>query len=309
MSAQRDVIAAWQLTLETAFSTTPLLTSLQRAEGEHSHQIAQRGCGFATLMRCYQEFALQTLDEVPRHGHVLNVYNVALNTAAIKRFRAVFHAYDAGYYFDAASGIRTILEITMYLAAVLKGYFGFDRVHEFGRDLDLESPEFRDIKRHKGDHDRRLSSEVGRKIYGDQSGLSPEEIEQIGIMHYVHHSHVHRGESNMDRAILEMLESRQMPRITPTLDLKLASIFCNPAVLAAWTHTRVLPYLSLPDRFSEGWTKRFNTLDRALRQYVDLWEKTLPKQAFISLIDKSFSFDDTIAQKQVSTQATNQDRG
>ena len=260
-------------------------------------------------MRCYQKFALQTMDEAPRHDHVLNIYNVALNTAAIMRFRAVFHAYAAGYYLDAASGIRTILEITMYLAAVLKGYFGFDRVHEFGRDLDLGSPEFHDIKRHKRAHDSRLGSEVAQKIYGHQSGLSPEETEQIGILLYVHNSHVHRGESNMDRAILEMLESRQMPRITPTLDLELASIFCNPAVLAAWTHTRVLQYLSLPDRFSGGWTKRSNTLDRAFRQYVDLWEKTLPKQAFISLIDKSFSFDDTIAQKQVSTQATSQDRG
>lgn len=301
MSAQKDVIAAWQHTLEDAFQTNALLDSLREAEIRHSNEIATRGHGFWTLMRCYQEFALHTLEEVPSHGQTLNMYNLALNASAVKRFRASWLAYEAGYYFDAASGLRTIFEITTYLAAVLKGYFWFDELHGFAQDIDPSSTEFRDLKKHQHKHQQALAAKVRKKIYGDESGLSAEASECIALLVHVYHSHVHYGESNVFRAILKMTESGQMPSVAPHLNLHQASIFANPAVLTAWCHIRVLQYLSLPSRFSTEHKREFSALDSAFREYVQMWNENPPlKRACISLVDTSFTFDEQVAEKQIT---------
>lgn len=301
MSVQKDIIAAWQHTLEDAFQTNALLDSLREAEIQHRHETATRGHGFWTLMRCYQEFTLHTLQEVPSHGQTLNMYNVALNASAVKRFRASWLAYEAGYYFDAASGLRTIFEITTYLAAVLKGYFWFDELHKFAQNIDPSSMEFRDLKKHQHKHQQDLAANVRKKIYGDESGLSPEESKSIALLVHLHHSHVHYGESNVFRAILEMTESRQMPTVAPRLDLHQASIFANPAVLTAWCHIRVLQYLSLPSRFSTELQREFSALDSAFRKYLQMWDESPPlKRAFISLVDASFTFDEQVAEGQIT---------
>ncbi|MCB9865397.1 MAG: hypothetical protein H6816_02020 [Phycisphaerales bacterium] len=102
-------IINWQNGLTQEFSNFGRVDLLEAAELDHAQQIRTRGYGFGLLMRSYQEFALQTIDEASKHGHVLNIYNVGLNVAAFRRLRTCLLTFGPGYYFDAGSALRTVL--------------------------------------------------------------------------------------------------------------------------------------------------------------------------------------------------------
>ena len=106
---------------------------------------------------------------------------------------------------------------------------------------------------------------------------------------HLSHMHVHRGESNVIHDFLELVRTGSCIVYRQTMDAYLASIYCNGAVLAAWTHTRTLPFLSTPSRFSEPWRQKYDLLDRSFLYYIDGWEKPR-RAAFLELIEASFSF-------------------
>ncbi len=254
-------------------------------------------------MLSYQDFAVRTLVEAPSHGNVVNVYNYAMNWAALRRLRSAWNVYNDGYYEDAASYLRSVLETTTYLSCVLKGYFEFQRIHDLEDDIDFDTftaDQF--IKATRG-HIGKLSKEIWAKVYGPSSGLSESERKEIKGFLWVHHSHVHRSESSVTQEVLKMIESRRLPPVTPEVDLDRASIFCNSAVFTSWTHVRVLPYLSGPSQYSERWQQLHRVLDEAFRYYIEAWEKPM-KSAFLALIKTSFTFDESIALRQVLADST-----
>ncbi|MCB9865399.1 MAG: hypothetical protein H6816_02030 [Phycisphaerales bacterium] len=190
------------------------------------------------------------------------------------------------------------LEITMYLAAVLKGAFWFNRVHDVVTGQDPATIPFQKMKKIIANHSRDLASEVRKYVYGELSGLTATETEEIERLIQAMHMHVHRAESSLTTDVLQMVRKKAMPRVEPRLDLERASIFCTPAVLVAWTHIRVLPYLSVPGKYSPVWCRRFESLESAFHYYIDAWEKP-SKEAFLRLLATGFSFDDHVASEQV----------
>lgn len=303
MTVSKEQLAKWHERLLSAFEVPDgpdempnLVLKLADAETNHQNRMNERGAGFRTLILSYQDFAIRTLEEAPQHGNLVNVYNFALNWAALRRMRCCWIVYSDGYYNDAGALLRGVFEITMYLSCVLSGRFRFSRMHDVELDIDKVSEEqFRKAarKRHQ-----ELAREIREQVYGEASGLSCSQRKSIETLLWLHHSHVHRSESSVIQEVLEIVKTQQPPPVRPEFELERASRFCNPAVLAAWTHIRVLRYLSVPSQFSDGWRVRFNVLDAAFRAYVDGWDKPM-KEAYIALIGASYEFDDAVAVKQV----------
>lgn len=311
MTVSRDQIGKWQQRLfsvfrfqESAIGEMPeRVAKLTDAELTHRNQILAQGSGFRALMLSYQEFAMCTLVEAPKHGNVLNAYNYAMNWAALRRLRCSWNTYNDGYYDDAAAQLRSVLETTMYLSCVLRGRFGFQRIHEFAIDPDLKSLTTDQLMKATRVHNRKLSADIRDIVYGKASTLSEAERKDVELLLWTHHSHVHRSESSVLRVVPEMIKSKRLPLVTPKVNLPTASIFCNSAVLGSWTHVRVLPYLSVPSQFSDGWKEQYRVLDEAFRFYIDAWEKPM-KKAFVALIEKSYNFEESTALRQVLTTST-----
>lgn len=311
MPVTEDQILKWQKSLTSTFGFQEPVNEqmpesvavLSDNEAKHSNQISMEGCGFRVLMLSYQDFAMHTLEEAPKHGHSINAYNYAMNWAAMRRLRCGWNVYDIGYYDDAASYLRSVLETTMYLSCVLKGFFKFQHIHELDNDIDFDTLTVDQFFKATRKHNRRLSNEIRDKVYGASSGLSDSERKDIEVFLWTHHSHVHRSESSVSREVLELINSQRTPPIPPVVDLQKASIFCNAAVLVSWTHFRVLPYLSLPSRYSRGWLEKYRVLEEAFKFYVQEWEKPM-KKAFLALIETSYTFDENIVQKHILSDTT-----
>jgi len=291
MARSKEETGAWQSRLHDEFHPWPLLNALDRSETEHREGIVQAGYGFLTLMRAYQEFALFTFKEIQSHATTLDVWNIALNVAAMRRFRVAWYAYLAGYYFGGGSALRSVFEITMYLSVVHKGHWGFD---ELARIQESQLGDWRAQKKALEQHHRKLNTEVKKKVYGEESGLSPIERESMERVLSVLHLHVHRGESDVLYEVPEMVQTQHIPKMVQQPNLEKASIFCNVAVLIAWSHVRVLRFLSsLP--FSAVWNKKYDVLDRSLREYIEPWENREASSVFVKLIETSFSFKERVA--------------
>lgn len=299
MAMTKTDIRNWQDNITRTFAFGELrgerlplkIAHLQNAEVVHRQQIYEKGFGFRVLMLAYQDLASRTLEEAPRLGHTTNAYNYALNLAAFRQLRVSFNTYESGYYLEAAAGLRSILEITMYLACVLKGHFGFQHIHEICDEKEFDDLDVSEFMKKSANHNREIGKRVRSLVYGAQSGLTSTQQEDIQVLIWTHHAHVHRNDSSLFRNVTSMIKTKMLPPLAPLLDLDLASLFCNAAVLAAWMHTRVLPYLSVPSEYSDGWKDRYAVLDDAFRTYIDRWEKPM-KDAFLALINNSFTFDE-----------------
>lgn len=306
MSLSRREKQAWQQSLTSAFSFQETenglmptrVSALTESEAGHCDAITERGYGFRVIMLSYQDFALRTLEEAPKHGNVINPYNYAMNWAAMRGLRSSWNTYNDGYYENAASFLRSVLEITTYLSCVLRGCFGFQRIHELGKDIDLDKLTPTQFIKETRILNNNLSREILDKVYGESSGLSKSQQEDMKVLRWIQHSHVHRGEASVVREVLKMVESKGMPPLVPAVDLDRASVFCNASVLAAWTHVRVLPYLSAPSQYSDGWQEQYRVLDEGMKGYIEPWEKPM-RDAHLALIKTSFSFDESIALRQV----------
>ncbi len=311
MAPSKKEILDWQDRLTSAFAFQRTATgempericTLTNAETSHGNRITTDGHGFRVLMLSYQDFAVRTLSEAPGDGNTVNVYSYAMNWAALRRLRSAWIVYNDGYYYDAGALLRGALETTMYLSCVLRGCFQFQRIHEVEDVTVLDSDNVDNFLRASRNHNRKLSAAVRDNVYGPSSGLSESERRGIEVLLWIHHSHVHRSESSVIREVVAMHQSGQLPRIFPGVDLYEASIFCNAAVLASWTHVRVLPYLAAPPRYSADWELQRKVLDEAFRTYIDAWEKPA-KNAFLALIEKSFTFDEGVAYGQIQDVST-----
>jgi hypothetical protein len=288
-------VANWQTTLEKTFggvrgNVGTMIQAMYETEAENMALTRQRCIGGMTLMQSFFDFASRTLAELRNHVAVLNVHNIAYNVATLRCMRAGWHEFELGYYFDGVRHLRAVFENTMYLGAVLRGLFCFDELHSFSRSLDLKTitPEALHKVQHK--HVTAVSQRVSRLMYGEDSALHPDEQTQVRRFLAMQHMHVHRGESNVVNLIVDMIQHRQVPEITPEFDMRQASIFANTAACAAWTQHRVLQYLSEPAMNPSSWHEQWGVLDGAFRFWIDGWESPFARP-MLTLADTSFTFN------------------
>lgn len=269
------------------------------AEGQHRQAVDEKCNGFLVLMQSYQDFALRTLEEVRTHAVVLNDFSIAVNLATLRRFRTAINAFCDGYYYDAAGTLRAVFENTLFLGAVLNGLFWFDELHAFTRDIDFNAETYDAVAKKKHKHNILLDKRVAGAMYGKDSSLSEDEQLHITMFLKLQHLHVHRGESNIMASIVDMEHRRHMPSVEPTFEMAEASLLANTAACAAWSHTRVLQYVSLPSKHAAEWQDQFPVLDDAFRFYLGGWEGPFGT-AFTRLIDTSFTFNQATAIAQLT---------
>lgn len=288
-TATKAEIAVWQNRLDFAFDSRDRLREYEEIEANVRDEIINKGFGFHTLIECYQEFALHTLEECIEHGTPVNAIAICMNVAALRRYRSTLHSYYAGLYFDGGSGIRSVFESTMYLAAVIKGIFPMQELWNVEKE-DPNEEVFAGMKRRRFINQRRIQKKVHSHIFGANSGLTPQQTHEIEVMMFLHNTHVHYGESHITQMIHEIKNQNRYRGVYPFHDMNLKSIFANSAVLAAWTHFRVLPFVANPEKYSPVWQERRAILEDSFRFYLESWDHDRVRNAWFSMMDKSFTF-------------------
>lgn len=304
MTEREQAIADWQTKLGDAFADASgvlgeRVQRLDKAERAHGVEMTQRCAGFTTLVESYQDFALQSLEEVSRPGTVHHIISRSFHVAAFKRFRVALNAWYDGYYFDAVGTLRGVFEVTMLVGAVLKGHLSFDDLYDVASEqeiLNMDPLKFQKLKR---SHMSRIERTIRGHMFGGNSELTQNEQAQINRLLMCLHMSVHGGESTVASLALDAVKKGRIPQVEPCLDLEDASAFVNIAAFLAWAHLRTLTYVCWPVQYSAEWRQHSSLLDESFRFFYNAWAKPLAG-AVIRLIDTSFLFDEAQASKQVT---------
>lgn len=311
VTERERAIANWQVRLEHAFANASgvlgrRVQKLTAAEREHGLDMTRRFAGFTVLVKSYQDFALQSLDEVEHGATGHHVMSLAFHVAALRRFRVALNAFYDGYYLDAAGDLRGVFEIALYIGAVLKAHVTFNDLHSVATEEELRNLGTQELQRVRHNRVTQIEARLRKLMFGSNSALLETEQAQIRQFLQVLHMHVHRGESNIAVLVLDAVQHGRFPRVEPQVNPDLASLFCNPAVFLAWAHLRTLAYVAWPIDYSADWRRKFTLLDESFRFYFVGWERPFAS-AVLRLIDTSFLFDRAQASQQVSIAETTGD--
>lgn len=255
MTQRKQAIADWRTKLGDAFADASgvlgeRVQRLDKAERAHGLELTQSLGGFTTLVESYQDFALQSIEEVSRQSPMHHILSFSLHVAAFKRFRVALNAQYDGYYFDAVGTLRGVFEVMMYVGAVLKGHLSFNDLYNVASEQEILNMDPFKLQKLKRKHASPIEARIRGHMFGGNSELTQNEQAQInGLLRCLHMS-VHGGESTVASLVLDAVNKGRIPQVEPCVDLENASAFCNTAAFLAWAHLRTLTYVCWPVHYS-----------------------------------------------------------
>lgn len=241
---------------------------LAQAEKAHFEKMFSQSPGYAILMDAFFDLTYQTLQEANLHNPSPEPFHSALFLATFWRFRSSYNIFWQGYYYDAASHLRAIFENIFNFGALLNGYITKQQLFEGPQeDLSLKTDQQKARLIYK--HFENISRTVKSNMIGRDSGLSEDDQKRLSIVIGTNlHSHVHRAESNQFSIYLRLVKEQEPVSILPEINANQANHFMVMSIFAGWAVTRLLPFLSQPNLFSQQWLERYKTLDDAFAIFV-----------------------------------------
>jgi hypothetical protein len=265
--------------------------ALSQAEKLHRQQSVNNFKGLMSLMDAFQDLCLHGIDDAKIHRHVINVFALAFVVATCRRLRVALNEFYNGYYYDASSHLRAVFESVMYLGAVANGYIRYDALLEAGNRMNVTNTSERERLKIEREVQLEIDGTIKRRMRGKESGLSTDDQHELDQLFVMLHSHVHKSSSSVIELIGSTMIDNTFPMVAPTLDVKRASVFANVAVCVAWAFSRLLPCLSMPDRFSGEWRSRASVMEEAFRGYLSGWTSPI-SPAFHRFMESKLTFTD-----------------
>lgn len=296
MGQTREDRIKWQKRIEDTFAGAEGICgerclALQEAEREHLDRLLPHVAGYTRLMDAFFDFYLQTLREAHEHTPAVNAFTYALFIATFRRFRASYNIFWDGYYKDAASHIRAVIENVLYYGAVVHKYIPLTALYQAEYSTDPKDLSMGEALKILRKHRVKLDRDIRDKMLGKKSGMEEMLSARLRQSLDVLHSHVHRAESSI-LEIFNDFHQRKGVRLMPVADAHKASVFVNVSHFAAWCCVRVLPFVSESRRFTSDWRIRYQTLDESFDFFNGGFEGHLADlgQAYRHFIERRLSF-------------------
>ena len=148
-------------------------------------------------MDAFFDFYLQTLREAHEHTPAVNAFTYALFIATFRRFRASYNIFWDGYYNDAASHIRAVIENVLYYGAVVHKYIPLTALYQAEYSTDPKDLSMGEALKILRKHRVKLDRDIRDKMLGKKSGMEEMLSARLRQSLDVLHSHVHRAESSI----------------------------------------------------------------------------------------------------------------
>lgn len=308
--ANENEIKKWQDRLTETFRGAggcvgERLSAVLAAEGRYEVAAIENTHGFTTLLDSFQDFFIQTFDEMRGHEHRKNINVCAILVASWSRLRHAMQGFYRGYPYDAAASIRALFENAFFLGAAINGIVKPDDQFSFANSIDFASTSTAEVFRVQRKHLGSLTNIIREEMHGAKSGLSTTDQIAIDELLRSLHGHVHRTESSIAMLIVESVKTNKLPELLPRFDLRRSLHFAAPMAYACWLLFRVLPFVSSFKDYSSVWRHRYSILDESFREWVRL-NNGSTGEAFCRMVDNRFNFDAKTGWANVRVEPTTQ---
>jgi hypothetical protein len=296
-----DQMAEWAERIDTAFMGEggivggDHLMDLTKHEEAMSKHLMRQFRGYLRLMDAFFDFYVETLRETSRREETkwpdkIIVFTLT-HVATLWRFRASYSCFWKGYYEDARSLLRAVLENAFLIAALQRQIIEIKEL--FGDGASLQRSNISEEKIYK--LIRKRISECDKKVrstmIGHSSGLNSEAQQDLDLFVQGLHMAVHKSQTNFLWGFKKWFYKEPLT-FFPPWDESLANLYLNSSSFLGWMILRTLPLLQLEDgEFSDHWMTRYQVLNESFKDMVASFPDRLGRSVE-EFLQKKFDFAD-----------------
>jgi hypothetical protein len=272
------------------------LADLLEYEKRMSSYLLKEYNGHVLLMDAFFDFYIETMRRTAMRTETIWPDNKIVFTlthiATLWRFRVSYFTFWNGYFVDAESLLRAVLENALSIAALHMGIVSFkemfgDGAIEQGKNRSVDET-YKAIRARIMECDRKIQSEM----IGSKSGLSLNAQEDFRLFVQGLHMAVHKSQTTFLWGFKKWL-TKQPLSFFPSWDEGLASSYVNNSMFLGWMITKTFPLLQLTcNEFSNGWNKKYKVLDQSFKEAVANFPEHFGRTVE-ELIEKKFDFRNT----------------
>lgn len=296
----KDRVAKWQERIEETFKGKSGLVGGDHLQDLMDHEKRMRPhlikvfYGYVRLMDAFFDFYIETHRQIaarqetkwPDNTVVLSL----MHLATLWRFRTSYIVFWKGYFVDAHSLLRAVLENVFQIAALHSGtitireMFGDGSIRN-AKNLSVEQTD-KLIQQRVSACDRKVRS----WMIGDQSGLTSDAKEDLRMFVQGLHMSVHKAQATLLLGFKKWVDRHPLS-FFPAYDEGLATLYANSSVFLGWMVTKTFPLLQIKSsEFADSWQEKYKVLDESFQEYVADFPKRLGRSVE-ELIQKKFDFE------------------
>jgi len=296
MNENNDV-AKWLKKIEETFTGPSGVIGergllLQQKEKYNYEYLITQFKGYVRLMDAFFDFIIDTLNNISINKETKDkemlAFSTSLQIITFWRFRASYNIFWQGYFIDALSLLRSVLETTFQIAALEVNVIKLDDIFGNLRKNMFEEMSEEAIKRILNTNLSKTDKKVNDYLYGPASGLSPDAQDDIKSLIFILHNAVHKSRLNVALYYGPWARGEKHMPIFPEYDEDAATCYMNDSQFIGWMIVKSL-FLLRDDSFPGDWMKKFTILDESFKFAIAGFKKRTGR-SIEELILKKFTF-------------------
>jgi hypothetical protein len=300
-------IAQWQQRLKETFGQGgPIGRNLERLnerQAEYGLWIATTYHGFMSLSEAFlsfhfdlpdllNEYVLGPMTRGPERASAAYGITVVRHVTDFRVLHAARKLLFDGCPHEGTALMRSVFDAALIRSAIVQGFTTVEAVEGVANQTPGTPFNYEVVKRKRIREEKR----VDRIMVGEDSGLSPDTIEELKKWEELLHMELHGGRLSQASA-LGWLRGQEPLSITPTPKEKDAAMLFNRWVEIAWMVHRLMPTLQFQGlRFPSEWQSKWQVLDESFVPMVTSLSTQLGKKigdAMFEFVTRKFPFTAT----------------
>jgi hypothetical protein len=251
--------------------------------------------GYLALSDAFKSFFLETVELIntqcrPKVTKPLSEHYGLFVPQLAHAFQSLCgaeHTANYGYPYQAYTVLRNTFDNVIIASAILQKITDYHAVMGVVSGQPFDPIAMKRLR-------KKAEIEVRKQMTGDQSGLSPKTLGELGIWDALFDFEVHGGRLTL-AASMGWLQGREPMPIVPKFEEKHFTMFLNRYCEIAWMLHRLIPAMQPPEiPLPAEWAEKWRILDESFEATSDALTEQVGKAigaAIVELVKTKFPFN------------------
>lgn len=269
------------------------LLALTEIENQITEQLIGTFHGYVRLMDAFFDFyidSLQNLTSIKKWTENRAILTV-IHVPTFWRFRSSYLLFWKGYFIDATSLLRAVLENVFNIAALNHNIITIDDIiGHIKVDNKSNNLSYEEIIRLINQHSKTCDNKVISFLMGKESGLSDSSIKHLKSLRRTLHNSVHKSKLTISQIYSPFIRGEYPLSIFPKIDEESSSMYMNISQFIGWITLKTFPLLqSSENKFPLKWQEKYKVLDESFEKAIGEFTQPLGR-AVEELVEKKYKF-------------------